>query len=500
MERLNLAAVIRTIADLTLRRFSTLTAIELQGLWTEIGSYLGTQLLLKKSIRVPGLGTFFERKSLVNFYPCNVWELAKSNNNFPHGAIESMHLTTISEETGLHRDIVEAGLKDILLFVTKALKRGAAVTLSLGRVGHLHFKMGSVKFRPLQSFYFKNVPTQSISRSSIATLSQNLILPPIVVPSPVTPPIVDAVSTIVDEEATLPLIQNKSDTRTESLTFDFAQASKKLADLKLLYEKTFEVDGCKRSTHQHQGPRQWRDDKCPICRAKGIENPIDLAALLQQEKEEDRARLEKSLSIDSDYFSNLRRTMKERDKRHAEIAQFNKELAAEKKGKLKNVQRYQTGDLFTHRQPHLPIMTTGDLILGLRNQIQVRSQSVKERSNILRIQDRLECENLRKEMEYTDLKNHLEKNSQILELRNALSAQIHSRRRDELPQLRNPIENPFARSETLMNLYQKEKAKELFDEQMEIVRQRKEYSIRLLAAEKLKASSLLASSRNRRII
>ena len=43
----------------------------------------------------------------------------------------------------------------------------------------------------------------------------------------------------------------------------------------------------------------------------------------------------------------------------------------------------------------------------------------------------------------------------------------------------SPCENPHARSESLMVLYKKEKAKQLYLEQIEIMKQKKEYEARI---------------------
>lgn len=43
----------------------------------------------------------------------------------------------------------------------------------------------------------------------------------------------------------------------------------------------------------------------------------------------------------------------------------------------------------------------------------------------------------------------------------------------------DPTDNPFARSESLMALYQREKAKQLYYEQLAIVRQKRDYAHKL---------------------
>ena len=56
-------------------------------------------------------------------------------------------------------------------------------------------------------------------------------------------------------------------------------------------------------------------------------------------------------------------------------------------------------------------------------------------------------------------------------------------------------ENTFARSESLMFLYQKEKAKQLYQEQLAIIKQKREYETRVADIEKQHSLDRLALSR-----
>ncbi len=56
-------------------------------------------------------------------------------------------------------------------------------------------------------------------------------------------------------------------------------------------------------------------------------------------------------------------------------------------------------------------------------------------------------------------------------------------------------ENPFARSESLMELYQREKAKQLYYEQLAIVRQRQEYAKKVADIERKHSLTRLEHSR-----
>ena len=80
-------------------------------------------------------------------------------------------------------------------------------------------------------------------------------------------------------------------------------------------------------------------------------------------------------------------------------------------------------------------------------------------------------------------------------MRNALAQQI--RIQHGLKEKPDPgsVENPFARSESLMALYQREKAKQLYYEQLAIVRQRRDYAHKVADLEKRHSLAKLELSR-----
>ena len=71
-----------------------------------------------------------------------------------------------------------------------------------------------------------------------------------------------------------------------------------------------------------------------------------------------------------------------------------------------------------------------------------------------------------------------------MQQREALSEQIRVHKEAAINDSGKPNVNPYGRSESLMALYQKEKAKELFKEQLAIVQQRKNYEAKVAEIEK----------------
>lgn len=59
----------------------------------------------------------------------------------------------------------------------------------------------------------------------------------------------------------------------------------------------------------------------------------------------------------------------------------------------------------------------------------------------------------------------------------------------------DPTENPFARSESLMALYQREKAKQLYVEQLAIVKQKQDHAHKVADIEKKQSLARVDISR-----
>lgn len=75
-----------------------------------------------------------------------------------------------------------------------------------------------------------------------------------------------------------------------------------------------------------------------------------------------------------------------------------------------------------------------------------------------------------------ELQAHLNKTQRYQQMRASLAEQIKISNGLKEKEEPDPIENPFARSESLMALYQREKAKQLYYEQLAIVRQKQDYA------------------------
>lgn len=82
-------------------------------------------------------------------------------------------------------------------------------------------------------------------------------------------------------------------------------------------------------------------------------------------------------------------------------------------------------------------------------------------------------------MKQSEINQNLKKLVKWRDQREALSEQIRARKEREETKPEPPGENPHARSESLMVLYKKEKAKQLYLEQIELMKQKKEYEAKI---------------------
>jgi hypothetical protein len=96
-----------------------------------------------------------------------------------------------------------------------------------------------------------------------------------------------------------------------------------------------------------------------------------------------------------------------------------------------------------------------------------------------------------------EVEAHLRKLQKWKVQREALSEQIKIKNQisHEEKAKESPIENPHARSESLMVLYKKEKAKQMYDEQMQIRKQKKIYEAKVAEIDRERSLERLITAR-----
>ena len=100
-------------------------------------------------------------------------------------------------------------------------------------------------------------------------------------------------------------------------------------------------------------------------------------------------------------------------------------------------------------------------------------------------------------MKKSEIDQNLKKLVKWRDQREALSEQIKARKEREEIKPESPCENPHARSESLMVLYKKEKAKQLYMEQIELMKQKKEYEARISELDRQNSLERVINTRKR---
>ncbi|KAI9337735.1 hypothetical protein BDR26DRAFT_935462 [Obelidium mucronatum] len=252
-------------------------------------------------------------------------------------------------------------------------------------------------------------------------------------------------------------------------------------------------------THPHAGNRLWSDAKCPICRQKSQE-VVDLKdRLTEREKSQDKMLLLLSLEVDREYLKRTREVEMKKVKAAIGTAMYNHAEALEKEIKRKTEKKnLPLGNMFENRDPGPDrVLQAKELRAGLHDQITIKRTRRLRDKHAKDIEDRELNERLLKEFKTAEVQNHFDKLRRRQQQQEALTEQMAleqmARKREAI--LEPMTENSFARSETLMFLYQKEKAKQLYQEQLAILKQRREYETRVADMEKNHSLERLALSR-----
>ncbi|KAJ3037688.1 hypothetical protein HDV00_001410 [Rhizophlyctis rosea] len=227
----------------------------------------------------------------------------------------------------------------------------------------------------------------------------------------------------------------------------------------------------------------------------------------RKEKEEDRLLLHLSLELDRDFVRKAKQMEHMRLRNASTTAQYNHEKAMEKEARearrRKDALNIPMGNIFANRDPGPDRSLQGrQLADGLQEQISAKQiRQTTERLEKER-EDRALRERLAREVKEAELNTHLDKLRKQYAQQTALSEQIKTLHPTPppLPSSNSTAspqqqENPFARSESLMFLYQKEKARQLYQEQLAIIKQKREYEQRVAEMERKHSLERLAMSR-----
>ncbi len=103
-------------------------------------------------------------------------------------------------------------------------------------------------------------------------------------------------------------------------------------------------------------------------------------------------------------------------------------------------------------------------------------------------------------LKMNELQIHLQKLNKCKSQRDALSEQIRIKNQI-VSQQEKPFmsENPHARSESLMVLYKKEKAKQLYQEQLQLMKQKRNYEAKIAEMDKQHSLERLVLARKEQV-
>ena len=123
---------------------------------------------IAQSINLHGIGSFFTKKSKrvtgdagivwsLHFSPSKAWDKLPGYQIdrtvvVGTGAAEPLNLAAVAAAVGFSREIVEAGVKDIVNGLTRAIRLGSTISLTMGIIGKLTFQNNDVKFRYIPTF------------------------------------------------------------------------------------------------------------------------------------------------------------------------------------------------------------------------------------------------------------------------------------------------------------------------------------------------------------
>ncbi|TPX61416.1 hypothetical protein SpCBS45565_g07243 [Spizellomyces sp. 'palustris'] len=494
-----------------------------------------------------------ERISCPLFFPSRMWGKVPGYDVKRHpSALEGISAPELFNFAGAasrcrrSRETVDLAIKDLVHALLRILRRGSTVILRFNGIGKLHFRQGTIRFI---------FSTDFLSNLNGTTTSDKLPLPfdgkrDDRTPEPASCSDPRAINskqrTDLDPQedktgiAGLPLKFKKlsesvhyENPTGSTLTRPDSTASQRTkiddqgdravtAGIGNKFvggknQQVITVEGDNRPfkflirsgthTHAHSGDRLWNDENCPICRHRSM--PIvDLREQrARKEKEQDRLMLHLSLDLDKEFVLKARANKQAKLETTMSTAEYNRTKAAEKEVIRKSEQqKVPVGNLFEDRELGPDVLVHGRLIAaGLQEQI-AANQLKKEHERVQRdYENKVLNQRLSKELiayrvvfrlSTAEIESHIEKLKRRQQQQDILAEQIRSRQQLQQHSPEPALPNPFARSENLMYLYQKEKAKQLYQEQLAIIKQRREYEARVADMERQHSLDRLTMSRH----
>ncbi|KAJ3091961.1 Coiled-coil domain-containing protein 81 [Quaeritorhiza haematococci] len=526
------------------RRFSTLTEVELLCVWKDTSCHINKQLSSSRSVHFPGVGHFYVKAEPTadgrNLFFIPTWD-HRLQQTPPHGAAASeiLNYASIAREGGYTRDDVETGLKDIVRnFIRIVQSNTAYITLHFPKLGRLQISESQTRFRFEPELASSLIPSSTRTTQSNVTATKTV--EPICNPSDGTaesapskaisssstpetsaPPAEVLLTVEIEqqpsterehEEIALPPLTPRSDVHGEGASpIGDAQNNAKnfydsLATLVNTTEKQLQSLGLFRirslnntHMHPHSGNRLWNNGTCPMCRQQAMQ-PIDLKEVnTRKEKDLERTLLSYSLNVDNEYFKEQQSWEFRRKNDAVLAAEQNIKVAVCKKGE-KNPYWHSMGSLYERRpDPPDDAKRNRNFAKELSDQISERKRLEQQEKERKAYEDRLLNQRFVNQFQTSEIEKHVQKVSSQRKQQEVLAGQIlehMQQQQHEKVLLREPMrENHFARDETLMMQQQRQKARQLYQDQLAFLHQKREYETRVAELEKNSHLEKLSNSR-----
>ncbi|KAJ3195607.1 Coiled-coil domain-containing protein 81 [Irineochytrium annulatum] len=514
MDKFGFHDVLREVCEIVKsKRFSSLNQIELADLWKDLTNFIHGRLSARKSVNFPGFGTFYIKRvrkdtdlpedfCVPKFVPAKAWEKVTGYNKASptvtgYGPAETVNFSSIAQDSGFARDDVEAGLKDIVHGLFRVLKKGKTIVLPFAALGRLYFQHREIRLR----YYPEFLEALALKPSEKSEIPEDTPEP--LEPSPLERVPLPALTTAEPAEKNDDRSKSRPQTSSKQQQPHFVLTDKAQQQLHRPQSPPHSdnVDALLSRggthTHPHSGNRLWSDVKCPICRQKNAP-VVDISELIaKREKEQDRLLLHLSLEGDKEHLRRTKEIDELKLKAAITTAQYNYSKATETEVQRRsNNMNLPMGNPFENRPPPPDrIQQAKELREGLFDQMTIKKTRRLREKREKDLEDAALNSKFTKELKELEIYSHIEKLKRRKQQQEVLAEQIASQAKRNEQSSEPMVDNPFARSENLMFLYQKEKAKQLYQEQMAIIRQKKEYETRLADMDRQHSLDRLALSR-----
>ena len=524
------------------KRFSSLTGTDLLLVWISLSTHLSSNLNFGRSTNIPGIGSFYvkEKKGSIFFLPARTFEKlpgfeANRSSLEGTGVVEKLNIsgvTSLCAAAGslITRDKVELGLKDLGNALLRAVIGGKNVHLVFNGVCHLIFSSTGVKSKIFDNAVLKVVfpkldaAKSSTSISSVSDANNDLdsVLHQEVLGmsgsntvTAISVALLDfSVATRVASKE--PLAEDRKDTALEQKVgatvvepldskhnYRSLDSYSVLNDPKSLPNEILEilVENCVEGVHNHaySGDRMWSNVSCPICKQKRqIATNETRETIKMREKKEDQLFMRYTSEVNKEFFSMARDKQLEKMRIAIENAKYNQTKALEREDtKKREVVPAPVGDLFEDRKA--PVKDGSQYAEGLRDQIVALHKRKQLEKQAEEFEDKLYNQEFVREVKEAKKKEHTDKLRKRDEQREGLEQQIKTQKDIKSKQDNDStVGNCFAKDESMFKAAQREKARQIYQDQLAAVIKKRDVEQRFKCMET--AYNIARSSLSRKLL